>query len=59
MVGSQQEKTKWDYIIGVLKVILCVFVAWGLKDSPSGIPVVIVCCAIVGVIVTRSIYEKG
>lgn len=58
MVGNPQEKTKWDYIIGVLKLVLCAFVAWGLKDSPSGIPVVVVCCAIIGVILTRSIYEE-
>ncbi|GEM_PF-4088288 len=59
MVGSRLEKNKWDYIIGALKVILCVQVAWGLKDSPMGPPIVVVCCAIVGVILTRGIYEEG
>ena len=49
----------WKYAIGFLKVILCILAAWGLKDSPMGPPIIVVCFAIIGVIVTRSIYEKG
>lgn len=49
----------WKYIIGFLKVILCVLAAWGLKDSPMWTPIIAVCFAIIGVIATRSIYEKG
>jgi len=47
----------WDQIIAGLKIILCIFVAWGLKDSPQAMPVAVICLVIVGVITTRSIYE--
>jgi uncharacterized membrane protein YphA (DoxX/SURF4 family) len=49
----------WDYAIGVLKLVLCFMVAWGLKNSSMALPVACVCLAIIGVIATRKIYEKG
>jgi len=49
----------WNYAIGVLKFILCCMVAWGLKDSPMALPVACVCLAIIGVMATQKIYEKG
>ena len=49
----------WDYAIGALKFVLCFMVAWGLKNSPMALPVAWVCLAIIGVMVTRKIYEES
>ena len=49
----------WDYALGALKFVLCFMVAWGLKNSPMALPVSCVCLAIIGVIATRSIYERS
>ena len=41
------------------KVHFMLMVAWGLKNSTMALPVACVCLAIIGVMVTRKIYEES
>jgi len=47
----------WKYAINALRVAICFVVAWDMKDSPSAPTVVYLSFAIIGLMVTRRIYE--
>ena len=49
----------WEYILKGLKLVLCFIIAWELKANPNSKYIVYVCLAIIGVIVTRRIYERS
>ena len=47
------------HIIKGLKVALCAIIAWEMRDNPQSVYIVYICLLIIGIIITRKIYERS
>ena len=49
----------WKYAINAVRIAICVVIAWDMRNSPAAPTIIYLSLIIIGLSLTKKIYEKS